>query len=165
MPAILNIVVVKRIDVTWKKTTVVKSLVISEVVHKAFYLPVHLLESFIKRINQVIYKFTRGSEWEKTGKSQLCWDITEVGAEMIDLKALLLSLKVKWCFSITSLCLNADPNLICILLRICVCKFNRLSFVLDHFRCNSQIITYRRILLNWFKATIRHVSRNTFFPH
>ena len=54
MPAILNIVVVKRIDVTWKKTTVVKSLVIFEVVHKASYLPVHLLESFIKRINQVI---------------------------------------------------------------------------------------------------------------
>ena len=47
------------------------------------------------------------------------------------------------CFSITLLCLNAVPNLICILLRICVCKFNRLIIVLDHFLCNSQIITYR----------------------
>ena len=69
------------------------------------------------------------------------------------------------CFSITLLCLNAVPKLICILLRICVCKFNRLIIVPDHFRCNSQIITYRRILLNWFKATLRHVSRHTFFPH
>ena len=69
------------------------------------------------------------------------------------------------CFSITSLCLNAVPNLICILLRICVCKFNRLIIVFDHFRCYSQIIIYRRILLNWFEATLRHVSRHTFFPH
>ena len=60
---------------------------------------------------------------------------------------------------------HAVPNLICILLRISVCKFNRLIIVLDHFRCNSQIITYRRILLNWFEATLRLVSRHTFFPH
>ena len=66
------------------------------------------------------------------------------------------------CFSITPLCLNAVPNLICILLRICVCKFNRLIIVLDHFRCNSQIITYRRVLLNWFEATLRHVHVTPF---
>ena len=34
---------------------------------------------------------------------------------------------------------HAVPNLICILLRICVCKFNRLIIVLDHFYYNSQI--------------------------
>ena len=53
---------------------------------KAANLPMILPDSYIKKINQVLFKFIWGSKWEKIGRSQLCCDIAGEGAEMIDIK-------------------------------------------------------------------------------
>ena len=43
-------------------------MVIPKLVYKASNLPVILPDSFIKQVNQVLFKFIWGSKWEKIGK-------------------------------------------------------------------------------------------------
>ena len=48
-----------------RQTTSYAQLFIPKIVYKATYLPVTLPESFIKELNQIMYKFIWGSKWEK----------------------------------------------------------------------------------------------------
>ena len=82
------------------KITILKSLVIPKIVYKATYLPVTLPESFIKELNQIMYKFIWGSKWEKVGRSQLCCDVKEGGGKMIDIKQYVLSLRHNFIFKL-----------------------------------------------------------------
>ena len=82
------------------KITVLKTLIIPKLVHKASYLPVQLPDSFIKQLNQKMFKFIWGSKWEKIGRSQLCCDVEEGGAKMIDVKQYLMALKFKWIYKL-----------------------------------------------------------------
>ena len=82
------------------KITILKSLVIPKIVYKATYLPVTLLEIFIKELNQIMYKFIWGSKWEKIGRSQLCCDVKEGGGKMIDIKQYVLSLRHNFIFKL-----------------------------------------------------------------
>ena len=68
--------------------------------YKATYLPVTLPETFIKKLNQIIYKFIWGSKWEKIGRSQLCCDVKEGGGKMIDIKQYVLSLRHNFIFKL-----------------------------------------------------------------
>ena len=49
------------------KITVIKSMVITKLVYKASDLPVVLPDTFIKQVNQTLFKFIWGSKWEKFG--------------------------------------------------------------------------------------------------
>jgi len=51
------------------KITILESLLIPKIIHKASYLPLHLPETFIKRINQVMFKFIWKSKWGKNWES------------------------------------------------------------------------------------------------
>ena len=82
------------------KITILKSLVIPKIVYKATYLPVTLPETFIKELNQIMYKFIWGSKWEKIGRSQLCCDVKEGGGKMIDIKQYVLSLRHNFIFKL-----------------------------------------------------------------
>ena len=82
------------------KITVLKTLVIPKLIHKALYLLIHLPEKFFKQLNQVLFTFIWGSKWKKIGRSQLCCSIKEGGAKMIDVKQYLTALKFKWIFKI-----------------------------------------------------------------
>ena len=82
------------------KITILKSLVIPKTVYKATYLPVTLPETFIKELNQIMYKFIWGSKWEKIGRSQLCCDVKEGGGKMIDIKQYVLSLRHNFIFKL-----------------------------------------------------------------
>ena len=68
------------------KITVLKTLVIPKLIHKATYLPIQLPEKFVKQFNQVLFTFIWGLKREKIGRSQLCCSIEEGGAKMIDVK-------------------------------------------------------------------------------
>ena len=83
------------------KVTVLKSLVVPKIVFKATYLPVALLEIFIKELNQIMYKFILGLKWEKIGRSQLCCDVKKGGGKMIDIKQYVLSLKFNFIFKLS----------------------------------------------------------------
>ena len=50
------------------KITIIKNMVIPKLVYKASNLHVILPDSFIKQVNQVLFKFIWGSKWEKIGK-------------------------------------------------------------------------------------------------
>jgi len=56
----------------------------------------HLTETFIKKINQVMFKFIWRSRWEKIERAILCNNIREGRAKIIDIKQYLLALKFKW---------------------------------------------------------------------
>ena len=47
------------------KVTVLKTLVIPKLIHKALYLPIHVPEKFVKHLNRVLFTFIWGSKWEK----------------------------------------------------------------------------------------------------
>ena len=51
-----------------KKITVLKTSIIPKIIQKTLYLPIHLPEKFIKRLNRVLFTFILGSNWEKNGK-------------------------------------------------------------------------------------------------
>ena len=61
-------------------------MVIPKLVYKGSNLPVMLPDSFIKQVNQILFKFIWASKWEKIRRSQLCCDIEEGGVKMIDSK-------------------------------------------------------------------------------
>ena len=52
------------------KITLLKTLVISKLIHKASYLPIDLPEKFVNQLNRVLFTFIWGSKWEKN------WEIT-----------------------------------------------------------------------------------------
>ena len=68
------------------KITVLKTLIIPKLIHKASYLPIQLPEKFVKQLNRVLFTFIWGSKWEKIGRSQRCCSIEEGAAKMIDVK-------------------------------------------------------------------------------
>ena len=70
-------------------------MVIPKLVYKAANSHVILPDSFIKQVNQILFKFIWGSKWEKIGRSQLCCDIEEGGAKMIDIKQHILAPQFK----------------------------------------------------------------------
>ena len=75
-----------------EKITVLKTLVIPKLIHKASYLPIQLPEKFVKQLNRVLFTFIWGFKWEKFGISQLCCSIEEGGAKMIDVQQYLTAL-------------------------------------------------------------------------
>ena len=94
MKSILNIWTPRGLTLLGK-ITIIKSMVIPKLVNKTSNLPVMLPESFIKQVNQILFQFIWGSKWEKIGRSQLCCDIEEEGAKMMDLKQHILALQFK----------------------------------------------------------------------
>ena len=94
MKSILNIRTSSELPLLGKIYTI-KTIVIPKLVHKSFNLPVMLPDSFIKQVNQILFKFVWGSEWEKIETSQLCCDIEEGGAKMINIKQHILALQFK----------------------------------------------------------------------
>ena len=67
----LNLWLVRR-STLLGKITVLKTLVILKLFHKASYLPIQLPEKFVKQLNRVLFTFIWGLKWEKIGRSQLC---------------------------------------------------------------------------------------------
>ena len=125
----LNLWLVRRLTLLGK-ITVLKTLVIPKLIHKALYLSIHLPEKFVKQLNRVSFTFFGGF---KIGRSQLCCSVEERGAKMIDVKQYLTTLKFKWIFKILNENLVADWKTIeniCLKenLLFCVlrsnCKFN-----------------------------------------
>ena len=94
------------------KITVLKTLVIPKLIHKASYLPIQLPEKFVKQLNRVLFTFIWGSKWEKIGRSQLCCSIEEGEAKMIDVKQYLTVLKFKWIFKISNENFVADWKIV-----------------------------------------------------
>ena len=94
MKSILNIWTSRGLTLPGK-ITIIKSMVIPKLVYKASNSPVILPDSFIKQVNQILCKFIWGSKWEKIGRSQLCCDIEEGGARMIDIKQHILAPQFK----------------------------------------------------------------------
>ena len=47
------------------KITILKTLVIPKLIHKASYLPIYLPEKFVKQLGRVLFTFIWGSKWEK----------------------------------------------------------------------------------------------------
>ena len=94
MKSILNIWTPRGLTLLGK-ITIIKSMVIPKLVNKTSNLPVMLPESFIKQVNQILFQFIWGSKWEKIGRSQLCCDIEEEGAKMMDIKQHILALQFK----------------------------------------------------------------------
>ena len=93
MQSILNLWSVRGLTLLGK-ITVLKTAVISKLIHKTCYLPMHLPEVFIKRLNKLMFKFIWGSKWEKISRSKLCCDIEDGGAKMIDVKQYFFSSKI-----------------------------------------------------------------------
>ena len=58
-----------------RKITVTKNMVIPKLAYKVPNLLVMLPDSFMKQVNQILFKFILGSKWDKIGRSQLCCDI------------------------------------------------------------------------------------------
>ena len=50
------------------KITILKTLIIPKIVHKASLLPIHLPEKFVKELNKLLFKFIWGSKWEKISR-------------------------------------------------------------------------------------------------
>ena len=83
MQSILNLRSVRGLTLLGK-ITVLKSLVISKIIHKASHLP----EAFIKQLDKLMFKFIWCSKWEKISRSKLCVKIEDGGAKMIDVNQL-----------------------------------------------------------------------------
>ena len=71
LQSILNLWLVRGLTLLGK-ITVLKTLVIPKLIHKASYLPIQLPEKFVKQLNRVLFTFIWGLKWEKIGRSQLC---------------------------------------------------------------------------------------------
>ena len=85
MKSIVNIWSSKKLTLLGKITV----LKIPKLVYKAFNLHAVLPDSIANKINQILCKVIWGSKWEKIGPSQLCRDIEEGGAKMIDMSRLI----------------------------------------------------------------------------
>ena len=94
MKSVLNIWTSRGLTLLGK-ITILKSVVIPKLVYKASNLPAISPDSFIKQVNQILFKFIWGFKWEKIGRSQLCCDIEEGGAKRIDIKQHSLALQFK----------------------------------------------------------------------
>ena len=70
MKSILNIWTSRGLTLL-EKIIIIKSMVIPKLVYKASNLPVMLPDSFMKQVNQILFKFIWGSKWKKRGRSQL----------------------------------------------------------------------------------------------
>ena len=77
------------------KITILKTLIIPKIVHKASLLLIYLPEKFVKELNKLMFKFIWGSKWEKISRSKLSCSIEEGGAKMIDIKQYFLALKFR----------------------------------------------------------------------
>ena len=84
----------KRFD-TIRKNSILKTLIIPKIVHKTSLLSIHLPEKFVKELNKLMFKFIRGSKWEKISRSKLSCSIEEGGAKMIDIKQYFSALKFR----------------------------------------------------------------------
>ena len=77
------------------KTAVLKNLIIPKIIYKVSYLPIFLPDSFVNELNQILFRFIWGSKWEKISRLKLYCNIKEGGANMIDIKCHMLSIKLK----------------------------------------------------------------------
>ena len=140
-----------RLAILLGKITVLKTLVIPKLIHKASYLPIQLPENFVKQLNRVLFTFIWGSKWEKIGRSQLCCSIEEGGAKMIDVKQYLIALKFKWIFKIFNENFVADWKAI---ENICF-KKNLLSCVLRSNCKFSSMMMNSLVFLRFSKSTLK----------
>ena len=76
------------------RITILKILIISKIVYKALHFPIFLPDSFIKDLNQILFRFIWGSRWKNNKIETICCDVKK-GANMIDIKCRILSLKSK----------------------------------------------------------------------
>ena len=95
MKAILNIWSSRSLTLLGK-ITVLKTLIVPKIIYKVSHLPIFLPDSFVNELNQILFRFIWGSKWEKISRLKLCCNIKEGGANMIDIKCHMLSIKLKW---------------------------------------------------------------------
>ena len=65
-------------------------------IYKVSHLLIFLPDSFVNELNQMLFRFIWGSKSEKILRLKLCCYIKESGANMIDIKCHMLSIKLKW---------------------------------------------------------------------
>ena len=66
--------VIKKIDFV-RKNHCDKKHGHPKLIYKGLNLPAVLLDTLIKQVNQILFKFIWGSKWEKIERSQVCCDI------------------------------------------------------------------------------------------
>ena len=64
MKAILNIWSSRSLTLLGK-ITVLKKLIIPRIIYEVSHLPIFLPVSFVNELNQILFRFTWGSKWEK----------------------------------------------------------------------------------------------------
>ena len=135
------------------KITVLKTLIIPKLIHKASYLPIQLPvpKKFVKQLNRVLFTFIWGSKWEKIGRSQLCCSIEEGGAKMIDVKQYLTAMKLKWTFRIFNENFVADWKTI-----ENICLKENLLFCVLRSNCKfSSMMMNSLVFLRFSKSTLK----------
>ena len=93
---------IQRIVDNWKKRNltlfgrvlIVKTLLISQVVHLIMYcsVPQHVR----KRLEQILYNFVWNSKIDKVKRETIIKDYHEGGIKMIDIEKLIISFRLKW---------------------------------------------------------------------
>ena len=77
------------------KITIVKSLIIPQMIYKASILPLIIPRTFITKINKLLFKFIWGSNWERVSRNVLCNNIDSSGTKVIHLESYLTALHAK----------------------------------------------------------------------
>ena len=74
------------------KNTIVKSLIIPRMIYKTSILPLIIPRTLVTKINELLFKFIWGSNWEKVSRNVLCNNIESGEAKMIHLELYLTAL-------------------------------------------------------------------------
>ena len=183
MKAILNIWSSRNLTLLGK-IKVLKYLIIPKITYKASHLPIFLPDCFVNEQNQILFRFIWGSKWEKISTFiKFCCNIKEVGANMIDIKCHMLSIKLKWIQKlfdsnyvgswkcIEKMCL--EENLFFCILRSNLKMNNKLIKKLVFFRDFKNSILTLKIILKiidhhfdesylWLNKLIKYQNKPTF---
>ena len=84
-----------------------------------------------------MFRFIWGSKWEKIGRSQLCCEIEQGGAKMIDIKQYILALKFKWVSRLIDESYTANWKLV---ENLCVAEDYLFTILRSNLRVNNIII-------------------------
>lgn len=75
---------------------ILKSLIIPTLIYKVSVIPITLPETFLRQLKRTLFTFIWGSQWERVKRTKLCSNITDGGANMIEIDTYLLALNLKW---------------------------------------------------------------------
>ena len=77
------------------KITIVKSLIIPQMIHKASKLPQIIPRTFTTKVNKLLFKFVWASNRKRVSRNVLCNNIESGGAKMMHLDSFLTGLHAK----------------------------------------------------------------------